>query len=222
MSNIPIDPTDSKVKRGLSIRLDPEPLDAYGDCVAAAGLNVTGSLRNAVLSTLRIYRQLEANGLRTTCKFTRKKKDDVDHFPELLGSVTVDVTPPSDLKVENLNRLVFVIPEFVFEKSHEPFRIDSAHTQRVVNNGREISSDMVTRNVLSFRLINGVWRASIFDYNSGIDATEIELRCEDAVKKTIAATVACFLTHQLPETRILTADEVVELNETFMQNPHTR
>ena len=209
---------ESKLKRGLSIRLDPGPLAAYEECVVAAGLNVTGALRTSVLSMLRTYRQLDTEGFHVACSFTRKPQDGIDHFPELLGGVIFDVTPPAGLTVEHLHRLVFVIPEFVFEKAHEPFRIDSAHFQRVAYNKREVVSDKVSRNVLSFRLINGAWRASIFDYGSGLDPSDIEQQVADAVKKTIATTIACCMTHQLPDTRILSADEVAELNTTLL--PH--
>jgi len=213
---------ESKLKRGLSIRLDPEPLVAYEECVVAAGLNVTGALRTSVLSTLETYRQLETNGFQISFSFTRKLQEGIDHFPELLGSVTFEVIPPAGLTVEHLHRLVFVVPEFVLENSHEPFRIDSAYFHRVVNNNREIISDKVTRNALSFRLICGTWRASIFDYNSGLDPSQIELQCADAFKKTVAATIACFITHQLPDTRILTINEVEALNAILSPHQYSR
>lgn len=208
---------DSKLKRGVSIRLDPEPMAAYEEYVAAAGLTVTSSLRASVLSMLSTYQSLEMNGFRVSCDFARRP-DKLDHFPELLGSVVVQVTPPVGLSVEDLHRLVFVTPEFVREKGQEPFRIDSAHFQRVVQNGREVTSSKVRRNVLSFRLVNNEWRASIFDYDNDQDPSDIEQKVREAVNGNIAATIACYMTRQLPESRVLSPEEVVDLNSTL--SPH--
>lgn len=218
MSKTASELAESKLKRGLSIRLDPEPLAAYEECVAAAGLTVTGALRTSVLSMLNIHRQLNIDGLRVSANFTAKPQQGIDHFPELLGSVIFDVKPPAGLTVEQLHRLVFVIPEFIFDKGYEPYRIDSAHFQRIVYNGREVVSDRVTRNVLSFRLINGAWRASIFDYGSGLAAAKVVQQIVDGVEKTITAAIACYFARQLPDTRILSLEEVSELNAAVL--PH--
>ncbi|GAB3437295.1 hypothetical protein NX773_22715 [Massilia solisilvae] len=221
MKNQSNESPDSKLKRGVSIRLDPEPMAAYEEYVAAAGLNVTAALRASVLATLRTYRTLEVDGFRVAWNFTPKPAA-VDQFPELLGSVVVKVTPPTGLTMEDLHRLVFVAPEFIREDGHEPFRIDSAHHQRVAQNDREVTSSKVRRNVLSFRLIDNAWRASIFDYSAGQSPSEIEQQVGDAVKANIAATIACFMTHQLPDTRVLTAEEVADLNSTLLPHLLTR
>lgn len=208
------DPPDSKSKRGVSVRLDSEPMERYETCVSAAGLSAASALRASVTATLAKLESLASNGLAVSCAFTPIQ---VDAFPELLGNILLEVTPPADVSVEDLHRLVFVMPEFFVELGHEPYRVDSAHFQRVASNKREVSSTKVTRNVLSFRLVDGAWSGSVFDYGVGLNRLapdEIVKRVEAAMQEAINATVACFLSLQLPASRILSAAEVDEMNQT--------
>lgn len=210
-------PLESKSKRGISVRLDQGTLATYEKLVVSAGLNLSESIRSLVVAVADAHKALDLTGLVVKCSFSPKIVQEIDNFPEHIGGLLVEVTPPAGISIERLNELVFIIPEF-WRKFSEPFRIDSAHFHRVADNKKYVGSDRTKRNVLSFRLIDGKWRAGVFAYASELNQAEVVEEIRQALVDHITATVSCYLTGLLPETRRLTTKEVASLDEVLTPN----
>jgi len=131
-------------------------------------------------------------------------------YDEYAGAFSVKVTPPQLMTQEQLDSLVFIIPEFITDRT-EPYRIDSFYYQRVSNKRVHHESSKVTRNVLSFRLVKSRWNAGVFNYSASNITNMIEV-IEKAIKTHIENTIICYLLGYLPDSRILTTDEVEKFN----------
>jgi predicted DNA-binding protein len=207
-----IEGSDSKSKRAISVRIAPESMEVYETLVTNAGLTVSEGIRELVTGAINAQQDLDLAGFNVKYKFTSASKEAKDNFAELLGSLLVEVTPPVGMDILSLHRLVFVAPEY-WEGKNEPYRIDSAYFHRVAAYGKEVPSDYTTRNVLSFRLIDGKWRAGIFNYGTPLNEDLIVQNIFQALEAHIRASIACHLIGQLPKSRYLTMEEVAELNE---------
>lgn len=129
------------------------------------------------------------------------------NLPGYIGAVRVAITPPADVPDDELNRLVFRIPEF-FEDGREVLRIDSFHYHRVTSPRSTIQSQKAQRNLLSFRTIQNIWRAGIFDYSNGrLQRTEIERRIRYEITSQLENVLACYTREILPASRRLSLDE---------------
>ncbi|WP_186063308.1 hypothetical protein [Burkholderia gladioli] len=199
----------------VSARVPQEPFLTYADLMASAGLSVSEGVRTHIQQVAASYEQLDLDSLQIDCAF-RWREARQAHFPEHAGDVRVSVTSGASLRGTDLARIVFEIPEF-FEDQEEPFRIDSFHFHRVNNDRSTATSSRVHRNVLSFRLIQGVWRAGVFDYGD-IGNVALEVAIRSAVVDRIRRTIGCFMLGYLPETRLLSVDELERLNSSIM--PH--
>ncbi|CAE6844034.1 hypothetical protein R69658_06857 [Paraburkholderia aspalathi] len=209
----------AKLGKAISVRLPQKDQEEYTELIERAGLTVSESVRSLVQQVLASCRALDLSSMEVRCEFHWRTPDPDHQFPEHVGDLRVTVSPPAGLAEADLARLVFVIPEF-FTDQGEPFRIDSFHFHRVSTPRIEISSTRIRRNVLSFRVIEGVWRAGIFDYGTATDRAAMEERIRQDVSTHIARSIACFLLGQLPETRLLTQDEVAGANKRLF--PPTR
>ena len=208
---------EPKPKKGVSIRLDDTTLSLYEELMGDAAVTVSEGIRDAVQRAIKAQQDVDLTGLNVVVEFTAKETSKIDHFPELVGSLVLAVTPPNGLTLEDLDRLVFITPEFL--RGHEePFRIDSANFHRVVKNKRHVVSERVNRHVLSVRLMEGKWRAGVFLYSARWDLNAAVEEIRVALIKHVTSTVRCFLCGQLPASRHLTDEEIADLNETLM--PH--
>jgi hypothetical protein len=206
---------DTTPMRGISLRVDESKLSQFEITMKEAGLTVSEALRFYMDHSLAAISGTDLEGLRFETRFTPKlRAEGVDRFPELVGSLIMKVTPPPSLSNERLHQLIFIIPEFS-KDNDEPFRVDSAYFQRVAAGGKYIESETTKRNVLSFRLIEGMWRASVFNYSSA-EIKEIESVVVEAIKTHITRTIQLDLAGQLPLYRYLSLEEVSEMNEIMM------
>lgn len=129
-------------------------------------------------------------------------------LPGYIGAVRVSVNPPSGLSEGKLDRLVFKVPE-LYEDGQEVLRVDSFHYHRVVAPGVAIPSTSVDRNVLSFRLIQGAWRAGIFEFPGHyFKRNEIERRVRYSVITQIEEVIDRCVNSELPENRCLSIQDV--------------
>lgn len=195
----------------VTVRLDLQRYREFEKVMAVAGLGSGEAVRQAVENAVERFNKVDLTGLKIDSEFTPKVVGTRDSFPELLGHLHLTVTPPANLGLGRLNEMVFVLPEF-FDGNDEPYRVDNAYFQRIVVNNKHVDSKKTrARNVLSFRLIEGKWSGSLFDY-SGAGAGAIVQAVVDAMKEHIIATLKCELIGQLPPARHLTAAEVANLN----------
>lgn len=141
------------------------------------------------------------------CRFRWKDSTHRD----LAGHLQVEVTPLRGLSQQDLERIVFVIPEFwtgqdstLLDREH--FRVDSAYFHRVTDAEHAVYSQRVRRYVLSFHLLNSRWQASIFDYGTTLSHSEMELEIESALVAHINATVRSYQEGELEKTRVLSPD----------------
>lgn len=150
------------------------------------------------------------------CRFLWR--DTVDR--DLTGHLQVDVTPLRGLSQQDLQRIVFVIPEFwtatddkVHEREH--FRIDSAYFHRVTAGAHAVYSERLPRrNVMSFHLVNCRWQASIFDYDTKLSQAEMELEIERHLVGHINDSVNLYQQEKLESSRILP----LELSKTMIED----
>jgi hypothetical protein len=195
----------------VTLRLDLGQYREFEKIMALAGLGAGEAVRHAVENAVVRFNNVDLTGLKIDSEFVPKVVGNHDSFPELLGYLHFTVTPPAILGLKHLNEMVFVLPEF-FDGNNEPYRVDNAYFQRIVVNNKHVESKKTrTRNVLSFRLIEGKWSGSLFDY-SGAGSDAIVQTVVDAMKEHIIATIKCELIGQLPQARHLTAPEVANLN----------
>lgn len=199
---------ESKVKKPISVRLDPGDHVKYQSMIEGAGLSLSDDIRMLVRKTLDDAQNISLEDFDVSCSFKWKTPEDA--FPEHVGNLLVNVTPPQDLANETLQRLVFVIPEFwtdvliggkPFPREH--FRIDSAYFHRVTSTEHAKVSTKATRNVLSFHLLRNCWCAAIFDYGSNLSQQQLQVQIEEAVTRHITSTIKCYLIGHLPSTREL-------------------
>lgn len=196
--------SESKVKKAISVRFDPVEYANYSAMVESAGVAVSDGLRYLVSEKLQQADAVDMKKFHISFDF-RWKKPDVA-FPEHIGNMLVTVTPPQELSVDFLQRLIFIIPEFWDDSGSglmEMFRVDSAYFHRVTADAFHRTSAKASRNVLSFHLLKSRWRAAIFDYGSGYKAEELEDRIRSAVTSHFTQTIRCYLIDHLPESRIL-------------------
>lgn len=196
--------SESKVKKAISVRFDPVEYANYSAMVESAGVAVSDGLRYLVSEKLQQAHAVDMKKFHISFDF-RWKKPDVA-FPEHIGNMLVTVTPPQELSVDFLQRLIFIIPEFWDDSGSglmEMFRVDSAYFHRVTADAFHRTSAKASRNVLSFHLLKSRWRAAIFDYGSGYKAEELEDRIRSAVASHFTQTIRCYLIDHLPESRIL-------------------
>lgn len=196
--------SESKVKKAISVRFDPVEYANYSAMVESAGVAVSDGLRYLVSEKLQQAHAADMKKFHISFDF-RWKKPDVA-FPEHIGNMLVTVTPPQELSVDFLQRLIFIIPEFWDDSGSglmEMFRVDSAYFHRVTADAFHRTSAKASRNVLSFHLLKSRWRAAIFDYGSGYKAEELEDRIRSAVTSHFTQTIRCYLIDHLPESRIL-------------------
>jgi hypothetical protein len=199
----------------VTLRLDLQQYREFEKIMALAGLGSGEAVRHAIESAVERFNNVDLTGLKIDSEFAPKIVSNYDSFPELLGHLHLTVTPPATLGFERLNEMVFVLPEF-FDGNNEPYRVDNAYFQRIVVNNKHVDSKKTrARNVLSFRLIEGKWSGSLFDY-SGAGSGVIVQKVIDAMKEHIVATLKCALIGQLPQARHLTAAEVANLNALHM------
>jgi len=195
----------------VTLRLDLQRYREFEKVMTAAALGSGEAVRQAVESAVERFNKVDLTGLKIDSEFTPKVVGNHESFPELLGQLHLTVTPPTNLGLDRLNEMVFVLPEF-FDGNNEPYRVDNAYFQRIVVNNKHVESKKTrARNVLSFRLIEGKWAGSLFDY-SGTGSGAIVEAVVNAMKEHIIATLKCELIGQLPPARHLTAAEVANLN----------
>ncbi|MCH5532398.1 hypothetical protein L6205_25025 [Pseudomonas syringae pv. syringae] len=196
--------SESKVKKAISVRFDPVEYANYSTMVENAGVAVSDGLRYLVTEKLQQAEAADMKKFHISFDFRWKERDVA--FPEHIGNMLVTVTPPRELSVDFLQRLIFVIPEFWDDSGsglNEMFRIDSAYFHRVTAEPHHRTSAKASRNVLSFHLLKSRWRAAIFDYGSGYKAEELEDRIRSAVTSHFTQTIRLYLIDHLPASRVL-------------------
>lgn len=201
----------------VSLRLDPERLSLFEKAMSAAGLGTAEATRQAMDNVVAAFEQVDVSDLRVEWEFTPKPTIPPQKpFPELLGHLRLRVTPPAAMSIDRLHQLVFVLPEFFNETGREEFRVDNAHFHRIASHQKLVDSKKTrSRAVLSFRLIQGQWAGSLFDYGTAGEE-HIKKRVVESMIANISATIKCDLIKQLPASRILSASEVDELNEILL------
>lgn len=209
--------SESKVKKAISVRFDPVEYANYSDIVEGAGVSVSDGLRYLVTEKLQQAEGADMEKFHISFDFRWKERDVI--FPEHIGSMLVTVTPPCELPVDFLQRLIFFIPEFWEDSGsglRETFRIDSAYFHRVTAELHHRTSAKTSRSVLSFHLLKSRWRAAIFDYGSGYKAEELEDRIQSAVTSHFTQTIRLYLINHLPASRILPEElfnEIMSLHD---------
>ncbi|WP_322106021.1 hypothetical protein [Paraburkholderia sp. J41] len=203
----------SKGGKLVSLRVPPPLLQRYSDLLESVGLSVPDGVRLQIEETVAARDKLDLGALKVSCKFEWLDTPS-PRFPELVGDLSVSVSSMPGVSDEDLAQLVFTTPEFYVDQ-YERFRIDSFHFQRVCSERICVESARTKRNVLSFRLIAGVWRAGIFSYPSSAhpwerESAEREIR--GAVEYCVHNTVAAFLLKRTPVNRLLTQEEVASAN----------
>jgi|GEM_PF-4788552 len=202
--------------RALSVRLSSEALSEYSGLIEGAGLTISEHARMLIDDFLGLADSLDLSGLKVDCRFIWNEDVSNSLHPEYVGNLIVTVTPPSCLSPDDLSRLVFTTPEF-FEDRLEPFRIDSHYYHRVSSDRQGITSSKVHRCVLSFRLIDGKWRAGVYHYHGTFNPSELVQRIEAALTLHIESTIICFLLSQLPSARLLEHEEIQKADELVKQ-----
>jgi len=197
----------------LSVRLSTDVMESYRNLIEGAGLTTSQHTRSLIENVLISIGKLRLEDMKIDFKYSWLDSDK-RIYPEYCGVVVVNVTPPSGMTLEDLSRLVFIIPEF-FNENRELFRIDSHYYHRVTADAHFIESSKTRRCVLSFRMIKGKWHAGFYNY-SFLDRTpEFVSMMEEKVKTMITNTIVCFLLGQLPPSRILDLAQVQEEDEIF-------
>lgn len=210
-------PTLSKT---LSLRLPQEVYSDFNELHDGAGLTTAEGMRRLMEASNAAAAALNLDGLTISCEFFWRREGRDYFAPEQVGGLQVRVSPPAGLTQEDLARLVFVIPEFHEVRIREgdsrviePLRVDSFYFHRVSSARIGIGSTKVHRNVLSLRLIQGVWRAGIFRYDESLSVADMERRIKSAVERHFRATIACSLLGRLPDDRVQTVEELAHADE---------
>lgn len=195
----------------LSVRLGAEVMESYRNIIESAGLTTSQHTRSLVENTLNSIGKLKLEDMKIDFKPSWVDSDK-RFYSEYCGVVVVNVTPPSGMTLDDLSRLVFIIPEF-FEEDRELFRIDSHHYHRVTAETHFIESSKMKRCVLSFRMIKGKWHVGFYNYSHLDKTPEFMTMMEERVKAMITNTIALFLLGQLPQSRILDLAQVQKEDE---------
>ena len=207
---------DGSALSTVSLRIDRHELTKFETIVDAAGLFTAEAIRHLVVRAISDYESVEMGGFHIAAEFKPKPANNTK-FPELMGNLSITVTPPDALEIEQLHRLVFILPEFIDEDfGEERYRVDNAHFHRIVENNKHVASKKRSRSVLSFRLIKCRWSGSLFNYSGASDMSEIVKSVVGKMEECIAATIKCELAGQLPASRRLTVEEVTERDELLM------
>jgi hypothetical protein len=208
MKNLADQNLEKKNKSNISIRVDPDVLLDYERCIETANITLANAIRTFMLLTNQQYDLLEENGFSIEFTFNPISKEASINFEEKIGSFQIKVTPPKFMSVEVLHQLVFALPEFFMSNSNnELIRVDAAHFLRVASKENAIVSRL-HRNVLSYRLYKNQCYVSVFKYFSNQSIEEIKQNVIERITQNIKATIACYLTNQLPESRILSGDDI--------------
>ncbi|OSR64773.1 hypothetical protein BV326_05593 [Pseudomonas syringae pv. actinidiae] len=143
--------------------------------------------------------------VRVRCRFLWRDTANRD----LVGHLQVDVTPLRGLSQEDLQRIVFVLPEFwtvtdAVAHEHEHFRIDSAYFHRVTSAAHAVySKRLPQKNVMSFHLVNCRWQASIFDYNTKLSQADMALEIERRLIGQFNDCVSLYQQDKLDSSKVL-------------------
>ena len=201
----------------VSLRLDPERLKVFEKIIASAGLSTAEAVRQALDHVIVEFNRVDVSDIRVEWEFTPKPTAGVTKpFPELIGNLRLRITPPTAISVERMHQLIYVLPEFFDSRGVEEFRVDNAHFHRIASDQKFVDSKKARkRAVLSFRLIQGQWAGSVFDYE-GVGQERVVKETVEAMVASITATIKCDLIGQLPASRILSESELEELNEVLM------
>lgn len=159
------------------------------------------------------FEQPSGPWVRVRCRFRWRDTT----FRDLAGHLQVDVTPLRGLSQQDLQRIVFVIPEFWTStdsaaQEREHFRIDSAYFHRVTSPVHTVESERLRhKNVMSFHLVNCRWQASIFDYDTKLSHADMELEIEQALVDHITETVNLHQQGKLDSSRVLSLELYEEM-----------
>jgi hypothetical protein len=194
-------------RRALSIRLPPALMLGYSNLIEGAGLRISENIRSYVQKLDERAKALEENPIHVEVKFNWRDSRR-NPYPECVGAVYVSISPPAGMTGEDLDRIVFVTPEFFDPQMREPFRVDSYYFNRVAEGKRIVDSLRVKRHVLSFSTVKGRWYAGVFRYHDEISLHEIAKSIEASIVRNITATVRCFQLDLLPPKRLLHSEDV--------------
>ncbi|MFC6628589.1 hypothetical protein [Acinetobacter beijerinckii] len=212
-----------KQNRPLSLRID-DSQQPYIDLLNRASLSTSEGIRMLIERSLNQINQIDLSNFNVNIEFNWNKTSN-NSFPENVGCLRVNVTPPQNLSNEDLHRIVFLIPEFLKSNAtnsseYEPFRIDSYYFHRATNGRVGFESTKVRRNTLGFRLIDNKWRAGIFYYDfNEIDLKALETEITQRLKEHIESSIILFMIGQLSVERVLKDDELKTFNSiTYKHN----
>jgi len=192
-----------------SFRIEDSLINPLYELCNSANLSPADFIKHFLIEFNDQKDSINLKGLNIAVTF-KPQSEDLNPHGEYAGAFSVKVTPPQLMTQEQLDSLVFIIPEFITDHS-EPYRIDSFYYQRVSTKRVHHGSSKVTRNVLSFRLVKSRWNAGVFNYSTSNIMNMVEV-IEKSIKTHIENTIICYLLGYLPDSRILTTDEVEKLN----------
>lgn len=199
-------------RKALSIRLPPALMAGYSNLIEGAGLKISENIRCYVQALDERAKALEANPIHIEVKFSWRDPRG-NPYPESVGVVYVSISPPVGMTVDDIDRIVFVTPEFFDQQAREPFRVDSYYFHRVAEGKGIVDSLRVKRHVLSFSTIQGRWYAGVFRYQDEVNLHEIAKSIEASVVKKITSTIRCFQLDLLPPKRLFLPEEAAKRRE---------
>ncbi|WP_256775299.1 MULTISPECIES: hypothetical protein [unclassified Stenotrophomonas] len=189
-------------RRALSVRLPPDLMNAYAGLIEGAGFTFSENIRSYVQSLLERDQELDHTELKIEVSFNWRVLKPGDPYEESVGAVMVAVEPPAGMSQEDIDRLVFVIPEFT-DGAHEPYRIDSYYYHRVAGTSNFIESSTRRRNVLSYSMTQGRWHGGVYRYDDHVPLAELAAKIDLALRRSVRATIRCAQLGVLPVQRIL-------------------
>lgn len=196
----------------ITVRVPDEDYRVFAANAIERGITPAESLRALIAwSNTQVLQGAGLIDVAVEVELVPKNLRDMD--PGRVAWITATVATTASLPVDLLDRVVFVSPEFFDERGHEPFRVDSFYFHRVCSDVVCIASERVNRNVLSFRLANGKWRAGVYVYQFGADEDDVLERVNAAVVKAIRDTLAGYLSGSLPAERLLSEADLREYRE---------
>lgn len=195
-------------RRALSVRLPPDLMSAYSGLIEGAGFTLSENIRSYVESLLGRDQELDNSELTIEVSFNWRVLKPGDPYEESVGAVMVTVVPPAGMSQEDIDRLVFVIPEFT-DGAHEPYRIDSYYYHRVAGASNFIESSARRRNVLSYSTTQGRWHGGVYRYDNRVSLPELAGKIDLALRRNVRATIRCAQLGILPAQRILNQTDIV-------------
>lgn len=201
-------------RRALSVRLPPALMESYSNLIEGAGLKISENIRCHVQKLTDLAAALEAEPVGVDIKFQWRSQLN-NPYPESVGALSVAISPPAGMTQNDVDRIIFVSPEFFGERGSEPFRVDSYYYHRVANSMNLVDSSRVNRHVLSFVTIEGRWHAGVYRYNDSLTLSDLAKAVEAAVVKQITSTIRCFQLGLLPNKRLLDADQIAKRRESL-------